>query len=349
MAPASVTVLIPSHNHGRFLSETLDSVFRQTVPPQELHVIDDGSTDDSVQVIEREFACYRGPIRCRLTVRGNRGISVTRNELAASVGTAYAAFLDSDDCYAANRIERMLMAAPATGPYLAFSGVHFVSERDDDTLDEWNDLYDTFLAQGASFPTAGFALLRFNVAISASNLFLSQSLLGSIAGFDNRIRICQDWDFIAQLLPLVEPTFIPEPLLTYRFHAANTSLQAAGHTHEIDIVRDKVAAWILEPTANPAAPTRANWPRYFRIFAQMQTASAGLLIAAHLPRAALMPGPATDPDSRDGRAIRTLLVAARSPDSGSGIPRSELLLRCRQAWDGVRSTPSSDFPDRCQP
>lgn len=349
MDPASVTVLIPSHNHGRFLSATLDSVFRQTVPPEELHVIDDGSTDDSVEVIRRKFARYRGPIRCRLEARGNRGISATRNELAASVTTTYAAFLDSDDCYAPNRIERMLMAAPVEGPFLAFSGVHFISERDDDTLAEWNDCYDTFLAQGASLPTAGFALLRFNVAISASNLFLSGCLLGATAGFDDRIRICQDWDFIAQLLPLVEPTFIPEPLLTYRFHASNTSLEAARHTHEIELVRDRVGAWILKTTANPAAPTPANWPRYFRIFAQVQTVSAGLVIAAHLPRAALVPGTAADSGPRERQAIRMLLAAARSADSGAGLSRDELFLRCQRAWDGLRTSRPPGLGTRCRP
>ena len=349
MAAASVTVLIPSYNHCRFLPATLESVFRQTVLPEELYVIDDGSTDDSVEVIKREFARYRGPIRCRLEVRGNRGISATRNELAATVTTRYASFLDSDDRYAVNRIERMTRAASAEGPFLAFSGVDFLSERDDDTLAEWNDLYDTFLAQGAAFPTAGFALLRFNVAISASNLFLTRCLLRSIAGFDDRIRICQDWDFIAQMLPLVEPTFIPEPLLTYRLHATNTSLESAGHTHEIDIVRDKVATWILKPAANPAAPTPANWPRYFRIFAQTQSVSAGLVVAAQLPRAALVPGPSTDSESRDGHAIRMLLAAARSTDSGAGLPRYELFLRCQRVWNRARSTPSDGFRDRCQP
>lgn len=346
MGPASVTVLIPSHNHGRFIAETLDSVFRQTVPPESLHVIDDGSTDDSVQVIERQFARYRGPIRCRLTVRGNRGISATRNELAAAVTTKYAAFLDSDDCYAVNRIERMLAAAPADAPYFAFSGVTFVSERDDATLAEWNELYDVFLAQAAALPTAGFALLRYNVAISASNFFLSRCLLGSVAAFDDRIRICQDWDFMAQLLPFVEPTFIPEPLLTYRFHTTNTSLEAAKHTDEIEHVRNKVAVWITTASVNPLAPTPANWPRFFRIFVQSQTASPGLAVAKTLPRAALRPGPEEASGPSDRHAIRRLLAAARSADRPASVPRAELFLRCRQAWNGLRATPSDVLCDR---
>ncbi len=172
MMDPSVTVLIPSYNHGRYIEQTLGSVFRQTLRPRELHVIDDGSIDDSVRVIERVFA-GAPPIRCSLRARENRGISPTRNELCAAATTDFVAFLDSDDLYAPTRLERMLARAPRSDLYFAFSGVKFLCELEDGSLANWHDSYRQRLGQGMSFPSAGFALLRSNLAISTSNFLMS--------------------------------------------------------------------------------------------------------------------------------------------------------------------------------
>jgi glycosyltransferase involved in cell wall biosynthesis len=332
MTTPSIAVVIPSYNHGRYLEETLGSVFRQTLRPQEVHVIDDGSTDDSVQVIERAFAAAR-PIRCALTVRENRGISATRNELGAAATTEFVAFLDSDDLYAPNRLERMLAGAPQGGPYFAFSGVDFLHEREHDTLDEWRESYHQLLGQGMSFPTAGFALLRSNIAMTASNFVMSRGLLDAVGGFDDRIKISQDWDFAVQALRFVEPTFIPEPLLTYRVHSRNTSRDAhLNATGELDLVIDKLRQWIVHPTPNTRAPTPANWPRYFRLFACLNRLRPGRTLAARLLPETLAESAETVTNARGTKAIRDLISAARSPESIEGFSRNQLMMRCHQTW-----------------
>jgi glycosyltransferase involved in cell wall biosynthesis len=341
MTLRSVAVVIPSYNHGRYLAATLDSVFNQSLPPQELHVLDDGSTDNSVQVIERAFEEYSGPIRCRLSVRDNRGISATRNELFAATTTDSVAFLDSDDLYAAQRLERLLAAAPPDGPWFAFSGVEFLCEGDAGTapnaLADWHEVYRLKLGQGMSFPTAGFALLRSNIAISASNFVISRSLLDAAGGFDGRISICQDWDLAVAALEFVEPTFVPQPLLTYRIHAHNTSRDAGRTaTAEIDLVFEKYCRWLLKPTVNPIAPTPRNWPHYFRIFAHLCTSAAGRPLASRLPAEALAMATAagTAPTPVEATAIRSLIAASRSPEVFAAMPATDLMLRCHHAWAG---------------
>ena len=341
MTARSVAVVIPSYNHGRFLAATLASVFSQTLPPRELLVIDDGSTDDSVRVIERAFAGYSGPIHCRLSVRANRGISATRNELVAATTADCIAFLDSDDLYAPRRLECMLAAAPPSGHWFAFSGIDFLCDEGagtlPDALDDWHEAYRLKLGQGMSFPTAGFALLRSNIAISASNFVISRSLLDAVGGFDGRINICQDWDVAVAALRFVEPTFVPQPLLTYRIHANNTSRDAAmTATAEIDLVIEKLCRWLLEPTANPVAPTPRNWPHYFRIFAHLSTSAAGRSFASRLPPGVLTAAaaPHAAPEPVETAAIRGLIAAARSPEEFTSMPWDELMHRCHQTWSG---------------
>ena len=332
MRAPSVAVVIPSYNHSRYLAATLGSVFQQTLPPQEVHIIDDGSTDDSVQVIERAFA-DAGPVRCFLTARENRGISATRNELCAATTTDFVAFLDSDDLYAPNRLERMLAAAPRRAPYFAFSGVDFLGDPNDELLNDWQEMYHLRLGQATAFRTAGFALLRYNIAITASNFVISRGLFDAVGGFDERIKICQDWDFAVQSLRFVEPTFMPEPLMTYRVHSHNTSRQGLKAAWEIELAIEKLCEWILQPTANPRAPTPRNWPRYFRIFAHLNTTTpTGRALAARLPREALAAASESAATARETAAIRALVAAARSPESFQDLSRNELRLRCREAW-----------------
>jgi glycosyltransferase involved in cell wall biosynthesis len=335
MTTPNVAVVIPSYNHSQYIEQTLASVFRQTLRPQEVHVIDDGSTDDSLRVIERAFA-GAGPIRCSLTARENRGISKTRNELYAATTTDFVAFLDSDDLYAPRRLQRMLEGAPHGGMYFAFSGINCMSELGRVKLDDWHDDYHLMLGQGMSFPTAGFALLRSNIAITASNFVVSRGLFDAVGGFDDRIKICQDWDFAVQALRFVEPTFIPEPLLTYRIHSRNTSrkVQKAA-TWEWDLVIDKLCEWILQPTPNSRAPTSRNWPRYFRIFAHLITSGAGRALAAQFPPEVLAASSQTATAARETKAIRDLIFAARFPESIQELSRNELMLRCRQTWAGL--------------
>jgi glycosyltransferase involved in cell wall biosynthesis len=222
-------------------------------------------------------------------VRENRGISTTRNELWKAATADFVAFLDSDDLYAPNRLERMLQAAPRVGPYFGFSGVEFLCELGAGRRVSLPDAYDLLLGQSMAFPTAGFALLRFNISVSTSNFVISRDLFDMVGGFDDRIKICQDWDFAVQTLRFVEPTFIPEPLLAYRIHARNTSgVPSKSAERERDLVVEKMCDWIAAPTPNPRAdaPKLAAVLRHLRPPQPVRRRStAGVAVAAGAPNA----------------------------------------------------------------
>ncbi|HLM59831.1 MAG TPA: glycosyltransferase family A protein, partial [Pyrinomonadaceae bacterium] len=74
----SVSVLVPSYNHAPFIERTLRSIFKQTLAPKKLIVIDDGSKDESAAIIERVLEDC--PFSAEFIRRENRGLSVTLNE-----------------------------------------------------------------------------------------------------------------------------------------------------------------------------------------------------------------------------------------------------------------------------
>lgn len=96
-----VSVLIPCYNAGRYVGAALDSVLAQTYQDFEIVVVDDGSTDDTAAVV-----C--GYERVRYIYNAHSGIPVTRNLAVAKARGELIAFLDADDLWAADKLEKQV-------------------------------------------------------------------------------------------------------------------------------------------------------------------------------------------------------------------------------------------------
>lgn len=101
-----VSVIMPLYNAERFVSEAIESVLGQTVEGWELFVIDDQSTDRSVDVVRKY--CEKDPRITLLQNEKNSGVSVTRNRGIDAARGQYIAFLDSDDVWKPEKLQRQL-------------------------------------------------------------------------------------------------------------------------------------------------------------------------------------------------------------------------------------------------
>jgi len=100
-AIAPVSVVIPAYNASRYLGPAIESVLAQTVAPAEVVVVDDGSTDDTAAVGAR----YPG---VTVLTQANAGAGVARNHGVAATTAPLVAFLDADDLWLPNKLERQL-------------------------------------------------------------------------------------------------------------------------------------------------------------------------------------------------------------------------------------------------
>jgi glycosyltransferase involved in cell wall biosynthesis len=116
-----VSVIVPTYNRAQFLPTALDSVYAQTYRPIELLVVDDGSTDDTQQVVETWSETHRNDqFTVRLLHQENSGAPAARNlGLIESTG-AYIQFLDSDDALHPRKLD-IQVAALETEPTAAFT------------------------------------------------------------------------------------------------------------------------------------------------------------------------------------------------------------------------------------
>jgi hypothetical protein len=286
----TVAVVIPCHNHARFVERAIESVFSQTYRQIALVVIDDGSTDGSTEIARRTLA--DSPFPCSFVARENRGATATINEAIGLSSAPFINILNSDDWFSDDRIALMVEHVAASGAHWGFSGTAYVDDHDrplDPSLDKRAGTLAAVAGAASGHATVGFSFLGGNAAISSGNLFFSRALFQRIGPFGS-LRYNHDWEFALRALRVAEPKFLPAPTYHYRLHDSNTISGAIsdGGMTEANTMLAEFFRWASseQGSANPLAPTMRTWGMYF-ICSCLNNGWAGLFDPQELRRLAL--------------------------------------------------------------
>ncbi|MFM9996345.1 MAG: glycosyltransferase [Phycisphaerales bacterium] len=228
-----VTVVIPFFNLARFLTETLRSIADQSVPPDEVVLVDDGSTDADagtlVDRLGREGRIDAVPIR--VIRQPNRGLSAARNTGLRGARTRWVVPLDADDLLAPTFIEKVLAAA--------------AREPDAILVTSWMSCFeDSPQRPTMLFVPVGFErdmLCVANVASSCTALLDREAVLAA-GGYDESLAAFEDWDLYATLAERADAVggergdprilIIPEPLILNRIRPDSMlRVMSAGTRH----------------------------------------------------------------------------------------------------------------------
>jgi len=202
-----VSVIIPNYNYGRFLRQAITSALGQTAKPREVIVVDDGSTDDSREII-RSF----GDAIIAIDQK-NAGVAAARNTGAEIATGNLLAFLDADDYWYCDKVEKQLQKF-SSDPEIGF--VHCGS-----TYVDVNGSRSHDYVEGAEGWVAE-ALLKFEPAVIANTLVIKSEAFAKVGGFDiNRnLHPSEDWDLCYRLAREYKVGFVREPLHFYRQHGS---------------------------------------------------------------------------------------------------------------------------------
>jgi glycosyltransferase involved in cell wall biosynthesis len=207
---AAISVVIPSYNRAALLGEAIESALGQTRPPDEIVVVDDGSTDATPEVLAR-FAS-----RVRAVRQANAGEAAARNRGVLEARGPWIAFLDSDDLWEPDALER-LEAASRAHPEAGLIAMRARALREDGTR--------TGRVHGKKSPGPLFTTRSLLTGDAGGVLMplVRRDLLLDEGGFDTAITSATDCDMWLRLSFKTTMIGIPEPLLLVRIHPDNAS------------------------------------------------------------------------------------------------------------------------------
>lgn len=222
----TISALIPTYNRARLLGEAIDSALRQTRPPDEILVVDDGSTDDTERVVAR----YDGAVRFIRQV--NAGPSAARNQGIRAASGDFIALLDSDDLWVDDRLERqeaLLTLHPDLDVIFGLEG-KFTSGREREPWDINEPLvFGRLNPGGAKIPDAFEMLLGENFFIGTSTVLFRKECVAKTGFMDPGIRLGEDYDF-----------WLRFALNGFRFAFINAIL-CGRRMHDGNLVKERLA------------------------------------------------------------------------------------------------------------
>ncbi len=207
-----VSVIIPTYNRREYVQEAIDSVLAQTFTDYEIIVIDDGSTDGTGEALR---ARYRD--RIHYEWQENQGESVARNRGIELAKGKYIAFLDSDDRWLPEKLEKQvayLDEHPGVGMVVCQA---VVIDSDGHPLASVPMLASNLAPEDLSL---GALSIRCTIG-NTSMVMCRQCTLSTVGGFDPEIRYGEDWDLYIRVSAWTRIAQIAEALSCTRYHDSN--------------------------------------------------------------------------------------------------------------------------------
>jgi glycosyltransferase involved in cell wall biosynthesis len=237
-----VSVIIPCFNGSKTLGRAIESVLAQTTKELELIIVDDGSTDDSLKVVERYIRDARVIL---LKNDSNLGISATKNAAIRAARGEYVAFLDQDDVWNEDKLEQQLMLFDDPDVYFAYCSVI------------WRDDSDHFMGR-FKFPTPESGeqsrrlisissanseiLLAFPIP-SASTVIVRRSFLDEYGLLNEKLYSGDEIELCSRVINKHKVVYDDEPLVCKTVHSGCAS-------NNIDRMREARLMLLDEVVAN---------------------------------------------------------------------------------------------------
>lgn len=276
-----LSIVIPAYNVAPYIEAAIDSALAQTFTDLEVIVVDDGSTDDTGDVIAQVSARHQDP-RLKVLHRANGGLAAARNTGISMASGQYIGFLDSDDVWLPTKAQRhidLMEQDPTIG--ISFSDSRYMLE--DGTL-------TPHLLQADKLHPSFHDMIRRNHVGNGSAPVIRRICFEQAGRFNEMLKSCEDYEMWCRILWLTDYRIdgINEPLTLYRIRdtslsfnfgkfLANADLAMAALRSQMKNVPDRVfraghaehyriAAWKAGSTEQDAAARQlllkaiATWP-----------------------------------------------------------------------------------------
>ena len=216
-----VSVIIPAYNGDRYIAEAIDSALEQTYKGEyEIIVVDDGSTDNTVRVVEQ----YGDKVN--YLSQKNQGVAASRNLGLAAARGKYIAFLDQDDIFLPHKLSSQVALLDRSDLGIINSGWQIIDEQGvaSSAVQPWQHIPDLSCAD----------LVIWKPVFLGAMLF-RRSWLERARGFDTALQQTPDVDLVMRLAMMgCTAAWVEEITVKYRQHDANASKNTLLQTQELN-------------------------------------------------------------------------------------------------------------------
>lgn len=214
-----ISVVMPVYNGEKFLKDSIESILNQTYADFEFIIINDGSTDNSLQIIEN-YARKDG--RIKVVTRANRGLVYSLNEgISLAVGD-YIARMDADDIALRERFSEQIEFF-RNHPEVHFLGtnVQFIVESEGRDLNICNKMFNSEFETGKPLKN-----LFLNKIICHPTLMMQKEAIISLNGYSSQYPTSEDYDlFYRAIRKAYKIDKVNKTLLSYRIHSYSKAFQ----------------------------------------------------------------------------------------------------------------------------
>lgn len=261
-----VSIITPFFNPGRFLDEAIDSVRCQSMNQWELLLVDDGSTDESVEIAKRSAASDPSRIRYFKHLKhGHMGVSVSRNLGLRFVRGRYVTFLDADDVYLPDKLAKqvaVMAAHPSVGMlygntlYWHTWNADVQSSREDYVTDLGVPLDTTIdppMLLTLLYP------LGVVVAPSLNTVMVRRHVIDRVGGFEDSFGLAySDQSLLVKLYAQERILVMGDCLDRYRQHSASSS-SVVERTGQYQAIRSAFLDWLAGYLRGRAIEDASVW------------------------------------------------------------------------------------------
>jgi len=246
---SKISVIIPAYNCAKTIKETIESVLTQSFTDFELIVINDGSTDSTLDIVSKIKDC-----RIKIFSYKNAGGNVSRNRGINHAVGEFISFLDADDIWTPDKLATQLQALeenPTTK--VAYSWTDYIDEN------------GKFVHSGTHISLNGNVyehLLVKNFLENGSNPLICKDALLAVGGFDESLLAGQDWDMWLRLAWEFNFIAVPEVQILYRISANSLSSNLARQEKACLQVLNKAYSTSPESIQHLKAYSFANLYKY---------------------------------------------------------------------------------------
>lgn len=261
------SIVIPIYNKSAYIGRTIESVLHQTVTDFELIAVDDGSTDNSVEVVSRIH-----DDRVKIIQQPNGGEGAARNRGISSAQGGLICFLDADDTWEPWFLEEIKKLVLKNASALLFSTAFRVRERDGSSLH--------YLHEGLGAALRGNGVMNYlaclaqgKYPISSSSVCVRKEALVNAGYFDVSLKIGADIDMWTRVCSAGKTMYSPRVSATYHRDAENRSVDQGDLDQKTLILIEKLASNLHIFANEPES--RMNLSRFIAMKAYETASRAG--------------------------------------------------------------------------